>query len=211
MNYLYPIFLNLKGKRCVVVGGGKIAERKIKILLECKANVTVISPEITDYIKCIIDKGKVNHKSRSYEKGDLNNSFLVICATNSKSINEAVSNDAKENGILCNVVDIPDLCNFFVPSVVKSGDLKIAISTNGKSPALAKKIRKELEKIYGEEYAYFINYLGKLRDKLQKEKNIDDDKRKEIFKNIVNSNAIEYLRMGDKEKFIQEVRRWILL
>jgi len=210
MNYLYPIFLNLESKRCLVVGGGEVAERKIKGLLESKADVAVISPDVSEYTANLAKEERIIYKKRSYKKGDLKNFFLVIGATDSGEINELISREAKESGILCNIVDSPHLCNFFVPSVASSGDLKIAISTNGKSPALAKKIRKELENIYGSEYALFLNYLGELREKLLKMKNVNDEKRKEIFENIINSNAIFYLENGDQEKFKEEVEKWIL-
>lgn len=210
MNYLYPIFLNLEDKKCLVVGGGEVAERKVKGLLESKADVTVISPDISEYTANLAEERRIIYKKRAYKKGDLKSFFLVIGATDSAEINELISIEAKESGILCNIVDSPEFCNFFVPSVVSSGDLKIAVSTNGKSPALAKKIRKELENIYGSEYALFLNYLGKLREKLLKMKNINDKKRKEIFENIVNSNAIFYLKNGDQEKFNEEVEKWIL-
>ena len=210
MNYLYPIFLNLESKKCLVVGGGEVAERKVKGLLESKADVTVISPDISEYTANLAKENRIIYKKRSYKKGDLKGFFLVIGATDSSEINELISIETKEMGILCNIVDSPHFCNFFVPSVVSSGDLKIAVSTNGKSPALAKKIRKELENIYGGEYALFLDYLGKIREKLLKMKNINDKKRKEIFENIVNSNAIFYLKNGDQEKFKEEIEKWIL-
>ena len=209
MNRLYPLFLNLEGKRCLVVGGGGVAERKVKSLLECGADVTVIAPAVTEYIERAAKEGSINLEMRSYRSGDVEGYFLVIGATDLLEINESAAREAAESGLLYNIVDIPELCNFFVPSVVSSGDLKIAVSTNGRSPALAKKIRQELEKQYGEEYAFFLEYLGKIREKLLRDKTIDEKRRKQIFEDIVNSDVLEYLRKGDKEKFQEEAGKWI--
>ncbi len=210
MNNLYPIFLNLEGKKCLVVGGGDVAERKITGLLGCKAGVTVISPVVNEKIDELVKESKLIYKKKAYQNGDIKGFFLVIGATDSMEINEIISTEAKELEILYNIVDIPDLCNFFVPSVVNSGDLKIAISTNGKSPALAKKIRKELEDIYGDEYVVFLDYLGKVRENLKKSKDMTEEKRTKIFKNIVYSDALNYLKNGEKEKFMKEIEKWIL-
>ena len=209
MNRLYPLFLNLEGKRCLVVGGGGVAERKVKSLLNCGADVTVIAPVVTEYIERAANEGGINLERRSYEDGDVEGYFLIIGATDMLDVNESIAREAEEAGLLYNIVDLPELCNFFVPSVVSSGDLKIAISTNGRSPALAKKIRQELERQYGEEYAYFLEYLGGLREKLLRDKTIDEKRRKQIFEDIVNSDALEYLRKGDKEKFQEEAGKWI--
>lgn len=172
----YPVFLNLKNKGCVVVGGGKVAERKVLSLLKSGAEVTVISPELTKRLKKESLSGRIKHIPRRYKKGDLKNAFLVIAATDSNEINEKVSEDAPH---LINVVDVPSLCNFIVPSVVKRGPLTIAISTSGVSPSMAKTIRKELEKLYGPEFARYLNSLKKIRIKAMAE--IKDKKERERF------------------------------
>lgn len=172
----YPVFLNLKNKGCVVVGGGKVAERKVLSLLKSGAEVTVISPELTKRLKKESLSGRIKHIPRRYKKGDLKNAFLVIAATDSNEINEKVSEDAPH---LINVVDVPSLCNFIVPSVVKRGPLTIAISTSGVSPSMAKTIRKELEKLYGPEFARYLNSLKKIRIKTMAE--IKDKKERERF------------------------------
>ena len=177
--------------------------------MECGADVTVIAPAVTEYIERAAKEGSINLEMRSYGYGDVEGYFLVIGATDLLEINESAAREAAESGLLYNIVDIPELCNFFVPSVVSSGDLKIAVSTNGRSPALAKKIRQELEKQYGEEYAFFLEYLGKIREKLLRDKTIDEKRRKQIFEDIVNSDALEYLKKGDKEKFQEEAGKWI--
>jgi precorrin-2 dehydrogenase/sirohydrochlorin ferrochelatase len=172
----YPIFLNLKKKKCVVVGGGKIAERKVLSLLKANADVTVISPSLTERLKKESSCGKINHISREYRKGDLKNAFLVIAATASDDINKRVSENATN---LINVVDTPSMCNFIVPSVIRRGLLTIAISTSGVSPALSKTIRKEIERLYGPAFGRYLGALKKIREKAMIE--IKDKKKRERF------------------------------
>src|SRR4030042_7078930 len=188
--YYYPAFLNLKGKKTVVVGGGKIAERKILALLKAGADVTVISPEITKRIEQEKLKGRVKNISRQYRRGDSRKAFLVIAATSSQEINRRVSEDAT---CLVNVVDTPSLCNFIVPSVLQRGHLTIAVSTAGISPALSKSIRKELEKLYGPEFAEYLQLLEKIRKK-QRAEIRDKKKRTEFLKNLASGEIIKMLR-----------------
>lgn len=185
----YPVFLNLKNKGCVVVGGGKVAERKVLSLLKSGAEVTVISPELTKRLKKESLSERIKHIPHRYKKGDLKNAFLVIAATDSNEINEKVSEDAPH---LINVVDLPSLCNFIVPSVVKRGSLTIAISTSGVSPSMAKTIRKELEKLYGPEFARYLNSLKKIRIKAMAE--IKDKKERERFLKKLAADAWKKLR-----------------
>ncbi|MEW6680537.1 MAG: bifunctional precorrin-2 dehydrogenase/sirohydrochlorin ferrochelatase [bacterium] len=140
MRRYYPIFLDIEGKRCVVVGGGKVAKRKIKGLLRAKADVVVISPDLDEELK-----KKVLWIEREYKNGDLNGSFIAIAATNNKEINQMVYNEAENRGGLVNVGDSPNLCRFIVPSIIQKEDFTIAISSGGKNPSLAKKIRLKLE------------------------------------------------------------------
>ena len=195
----YPAFLNLKGKKTVVIGGGKIAERKILALLKTGARITVISPEITKRIAREKLRGSLKHIPRQYRKGDVKNTFLVIAATDSEEINKKVSEDAT---CLVNVVDIPSLCNFIVPSVIQRGLLTIAISTGGISPALSKSIRKELEKLYGPEFAEYLQLLEKIRKKAMAEIR-DKKKRTEFLKNLASGEIIKMLR----EKGFREVEK----
>lgn len=195
MNY-YPSFLNLKGKRAVVIGGGRVAERKILTLLKAGARVTVISPQLTKRIEKEKRKNNIKHISRHYRKGDLKNAFIIIAATDSQVINKHVSEDAL---CLVNVVDAPSLCNFIVPSVVKRGPLTIAISTSGVSPALSRSIRKELEKLYGSEFSRYLKFLEKFRKKVVKEIP-DKTKRAAFLKSLASKEMIEMLRKkGFKE------------
>ena len=195
----YPIFLDIKDKPCVVIGGGNVAERKVISLLDAGARVVVISPVLTPALKKLAREKTINYCPKSYEEGDLKGFFLAYSATDNSSVNRKVFNEAKREGILLNVVDVPKLCNFIVPSVVNRGDLLIAISTSGKSPALAKKIRKHLEREFGEEYAVFLDIMGKVREKvLTRSKESDTSKR--IFEKLVNSPLLEWIRKGEKEK-----------
>lgn len=209
----YPVFLNLRGKGCIVVGGGRVAERKVLSLLKAGADITVISPELTKRLKeeslkrsASLSK-KIKHIPRKYKKGDLKNAFLVIAATDSNKINRRVSEEAP---YLVNVVDMPSLCNFISPSLVKRGPLTIAISTSGVSPSTAKAVRKELEKLYGAEFGKRLASLKKIRAKAMAE--IKDKKKRERFLKKLGSEAIKKLRpairLNDKGiAKLQEARR----
>lgn len=140
MKDYYPIFLDIEGKKCVVIGGGNVAKRKIKGLLRAKANVVVISPDLDNELK-----NRVLWIGREYKDGDLEDAFIAIAATNNKEVNQMVYNEAEMKGILVNIVDNPDLCRFIVPSIIKRDDFTIAISSGGKDPSLSKKIRLTLE------------------------------------------------------------------
>jgi precorrin-2 dehydrogenase/sirohydrochlorin ferrochelatase len=195
----YPVFLNLKGKRAVVIGGGKVAERKILSLLKAGSDVKVISPYLTKRLEKEKLSGRIKHISRQYRKGDLKNAFLVIVATDSPVINDRVSKDAS---CLVNVVDAPSLCNFIVPSVMNRGPLNIAVSTSGISPALSRSIRKELEKRYGPEFNNYLKLLKKIRSKAVE---VIDDKKKrgEFLKAIASEKIINILR----EKGFKETKK----
>lgn len=198
---VYPAFLNLKGKRAFVIGGGKVAERKILTLLKAGAKITVISPEITKRIEGEKRKGRIKHICRQYRKGDLRNAFLVVSATGSHVINKHVSDDAPS---LVNVVDAPALCNFIVPSVIQRGHLTIAISTGGISPGLSKSIRKELEHLYAPDFAHYLRSLKKIRPNAMKE--ITDKKKRTAFlKSLASEEVIGILR----QKGFKEVKRVI--
>jgi precorrin-2 dehydrogenase/sirohydrochlorin ferrochelatase len=198
----YPIYLNLAGRKCVVVGGGEVAERKIETLLAAGARVCLISPGLTPRLSQWVMAGKLVHVCREYLHGDLEGAYLVIGATDDTAINRQVAEDAERAGILVNIVDVPDLCNFIVPSVVVRGDLQLGISTGGKSPALAKKIRRQLEQLYGPEYDEYLNLLGKCR-KLILENISDITRRRNIFQALVDSDLIELIKLRDQAKIGQ--------
>ena len=208
MSSYYPVYLNLEGKKCVVVGGGEVAWRKVETLLAAGAKVCLVSPEITPGIDELVKAGRLVHIRREYRTGDQGGAFLVIGATDNEDINRQVAEDAKKNDILVNIVDAPRLCNFIVPSKVERGDLIISISTGGKSPALAKKIRWQLEGLYGEEYAEYIALLGKCREQVLQQ--IPDiTQRRRIFQALVDSDLIELIKEGDRDKIRQRIEEII--
>src|SRR5208337_1669971 len=179
-HHYYPAFIDLRGKQCIVVGGGKVAERKVAALLRSGAKVTVISPFVTGVLANYSERKRIKHVKRKYRKGDLEDAFIVIAATSDGRVNQEVSLDAP---YLLNVVDAPELANFIVPSVMERGPLALAVSTSGFSPALAKNIRKELELLYTKEFGLFVDFLGKQRRKALADI-ADDGIRERIMKQI---------------------------
>lgn len=163
----YPILLDLKGKKCVVMGGGRVAQRKIKSLLKAKARVWVISPDLTKGLKQLKRKKSIVYVQSRYQAKYLQGAFLVIAATCDEKINRRVASDAQAQGKLTNVVDAPRLSNFIVPSSIHKGGLVISISTNGKAPALSKRIRKDLNKLLIPCYAKFLKTLKAIRRDLR--------------------------------------------
>lgn len=195
----YPLMLEIKGEICLVVGGGKVAVRKVKMLLKCGATVRVVALRVEASLKELMKSGNLECVTGPYEKRHLKDATLVFAATNDNSVNRAISRDAREYGIPVNVADAPELCSFVVPSIVERGDLVVAISTSGKSPALAKQIRMELEQSFGPEYARMLELLGKIRQLLIKmEPNIS--KRKKVLSRIVDSDLLERIRTGENPK-----------
>lgn len=184
MSGYYPVNLKIENKKCVVVGGGKVAERKIKLLLEKGALVTVISPKITLLIEKLWRATKVNHLPVAYSPFSLKDAFLVIAASNDRTVNSRVAKDANRLGILVNVVDSPAESSFILPAILSRGDLTIAVSTAGKSPALARKIKEDLALIYCEEYGDLIEMLAQARERI-KRKYPDFQERKKIWKRIM--------------------------
>lgn len=189
----YPIYLNLKGRRCVIIGGGRVAERKCIPLIENEADITIISPEITERLEDYKRRGLIRHISRPYRKGDLRSAFLVVAATDSEEINKRVYSEAAERNILLNVVDNPELCNFIVPSVFERGELKIAISTGGISPAFAKRIRKELEVMYNREFSKYLRFVKKLRKEI-KDKTRQEKDRTDLLNYLASEEIFNILR-----------------
>lgn len=163
---LFPMFLKLEGRSCLVVGAGKIGEGKIRSLLVSRAKVRVVAPWTTEAVAGWARAGVVNWESREFKLEDLKETFLVIAATSSVDVNDAVYREATRHQILCNVVDDPERCDFYYPAVVRRGALQVAISTEGKSPALAQKLRREYERQLAPFYAGWLEQLGKIRTRL---------------------------------------------
>lgn len=189
----YPVFLNLKGRDCVVVGGGAVALRKALSLIACGARVSVYAPDLVPELEKLALENKIIAEKKPYEPDDLVGASLVICATDDDEINAWVAREAKERGLLINVVDEPELCNFFVPSVLRRGKLAIAVSTEGASPAMAKMIRERLEEMFGPEYEIFLEAMDRLRSRV-KEVFPDEEKRKEFFTQLVHSELMKKIK-----------------
>jgi precorrin-2 dehydrogenase len=194
----YPAFLRVAGRPCLVIGGGTAAERKIDSLLRSGAVVTVISPQLTPTLAALAATQQVTHHQRRYHRGDLQGFFLAYAATDDEGVHAAIAEDASAAGVLLNVVDRPHLCHFIVPSVMERGDLIIATSTSAASPALAKRIRRDLEARFGPEYALALELLRRLREHLRGGARSAADRRR-IFDALVDSPLLDYLRDGQAQ------------
>jgi siroheme synthase-like protein len=175
---MFPIFLKLEGRRCLVVGAGTIAEGKIRGLLDAGASVQVVAPEAIAQIQKLAFDGVLTWNPRRFEMHDLDGKVLVITATSSAEVNAQVFRAARERNVLCNSVDDPENCDFYYGAVVNRGDLQIAISTNGQSPALAQRLRQELEEQFGPEYKAWVAELGEAREQLSAKKIAVEPRRK---------------------------------
>jgi len=187
---LFPMFVKLEGRQVLVVGAGKVGEPKIAALLETGARVRVVALQASSVVREWAQSGKIELKLRAFTADDLAGAFLAIVATNSRSLNERVYYEAQRQGVLCNVVDVPDLCDFFYPAVVRRGDLQIAVSTAGQSPSLAQKIRQQLEKQFGPGYAAWVAELGETR-KLILASDLDKERKLDLLHSLASREALE--------------------
>ena len=193
----YPMMMNLNARNAVVIGGGEVAARKAEMLVKCGAIVTVVAPDLHRLLEPLVSAGKVVHIEGEYEKGQLKGAALVIASTDNTEVNRAVYDDATKIGIPVNVVDVPELCSFIVPAIVESGDLIVAISTSGKSPAMAKRIRKELQAYFGEEYALMLKLMGDARQIMMK-KEPDLNRRMVLLSELANSDLFDRIKSGER-------------
>ena len=198
----YPAFLDLKDKKAVVAGGGKVAERKVRSLINAGAAVKVISPDITENLRKLKKKGSIKHIKRNYKRGDLKDAFIVVVGTSSAEINLKIAQEAQ---YLVNVIDAPSEGNYIVPSIVRRGPLAIAISTEGVSPAVSKAVRQEIEKLYGREFALYLKFVGLIRKKAREK--ITNNKTRE---NFLKSLASEELFTAVRNKGFSAVYKKIL-
>lgn len=194
----YPVNLDIQNRRCLVVGGGSVGTRKVGMLLDCGGMVTVVSPAVTDQLSKLAYNRTITLKERHYQTSDLTGAFLVIGATDNEKLNWRIHADAERLGKLCNIADRPEVCNFILPSVVNRGDMIIAISTSGASPAFAKKIKKDLENEFGDEYAEFLQLMGAIRKKLLI-RNHAPESHKAIFEKLINKGLLEMVRESRTE------------
>jgi len=198
--------MDVSGKRCVVVGSGNVAERKVKRLLACGARVEVVGKALTPILAAWKGEGRIVHREADYEESSLSGAFLVIGATNDETVNGRIAKDARTRGIPVNIVDNPARCDFILPSVFERGDLMIAVFTGGKSPALAKKLREELEESYGPEYAVLLDILGELREKVIAAGRSSAENRA-CFAAVVRSEILDDIRRKDWAKVKEMIRR----
>jgi precorrin-2 dehydrogenase/sirohydrochlorin ferrochelatase len=190
-----------------VVGGGRVGTRKVQTLLSCGARVRVVSLEASESLRRLADRGEVVLHKRAYGPGDLEGAFLVVGATDDEELNRRISADAERLRILCNIADRPQQCSFILPSVIRRGDLVITVSTSGKSPALAKKLRRELEERYGDEYAELLELMGAIRRRLLAREHAPEE-HKPIFEAIINSEILALIRqrrMEEIDRLLAEV------
>jgi len=163
----YPIFLEMKDRRCVVIGGGAVAERRVEGLVAVGANVTVISPAITEGLRDLLTQGAIRHVAREYQTGDRAGYDLFFVATDNLEINAVVSSEARSLRVWVNSADDPDHCDFILPGVIRRGDLTVAVSTGGASPAVTRAIREELDEYFTADYARFVQIAGEVRRELR--------------------------------------------
>jgi precorrin-2 dehydrogenase / sirohydrochlorin ferrochelatase len=195
---LFPIFVKLRDRLCVVVGGGPIAESKIPGLLAAEAKVRVIAPDATESLAAQARDGQIEWLRKIFEPADLIGAYLVVAATSAIEVNHEVFREAEARGILCNAVDDPGYCHFYYPSVVRRGALQIAISTEGFSPALAQRLRRELEVQFGPEYEPWLDWLGAARKYLRAQKD-DPEETRQLLHQLASREMFG--------KFLQETGR----
>ncbi len=190
MTSLFPMFMKMAGKQCLVVGAGRVGEPKIGGLIDTGARVHVVAIAASGQVHEWAGAGKIELELRAFSTGDLDGKFLAVVATVSRSLNERIYLEAQQRGVLCNVVDVPDLCDFFYPAVVRRGDLQIAISTAGQSPSLAQKLRQQLERQFGAGYAAWVEQLGETR-RLILASDLDKERKLELLHSLASREAFE--------------------
>lgn len=205
MSGLFPMFVKLEGKRCLVVGAGKVGEPKISGLLETGARVHVIALEASETVHQWARAGRIALEIRAFAPADLDGSFLAIVATASRDLNGSIYREAQARGVLCNVVDVPEYCDFYYPAVVRRGDLQIAISTNGQSPSLAQKLRQQLEQQFGPGYAQWVAELGETR-KLVLASDLDPQRKSDLLHSLASREALK-AALQEKSAKREEDRR----
>ena len=196
MSSLFPMFLKLEGKRCLVIGAGKVGEPKIGGLLDTGAHVTVVAPDASEGVKHWAREGRIRLELRGFAVDDLEGISLAVVATASRNLNEFIYREAQRRGVLCNVVDVPDLCDFYYPAVVRRGDLQIAISTNGQSPSLAQKLRQQIERQFSAAYGPWVTELGETR-RLVLASDLDAEQKSELLHSLASRQAL-YAALAEK-------------
>ncbi|MEO6724780.1 MAG: bifunctional precorrin-2 dehydrogenase/sirohydrochlorin ferrochelatase [Blastocatellia bacterium] len=195
----YPIYLDLKDRAVLVVGGGVIAEGKALQLVEAGARMRLVSPDLTPQLKALVEQEEIEYRQGEFNADDLLGVVLVVSATNDQSVNEAVARLADERGLLCNVVDQPALCNFITPALVTRGDIQISVSTGGGSPSVAQRVKREIGELIGDEYAELLEVAAEMRAEARQLLKAYEVRR-QVLQAFVESEAIELLRAGKREE-----------
>ncbi len=206
MSY-YPIYLELDGKTVLVVGGGNVAQRKVETLLQYGAVVNIVSKELSSKLKGLVANGEIRQIGENFYDKHLDDAFLAFAATDDTQLNHSISESARKRGLMINAVDQPVDCDFIVPSIIKKGDLSIAVSTSGKSPALAKSIRRQLDSKFGKEYETFLILMGHLRKEILSLK-LSQEENSRIFHEIVASDILKALaedNFGKVESILRSI------
>lgn len=190
MSALFPMFMKLEGRRCLVVGAGKVGEPKIAGLIDTGARFHVVALEATAQVHAWAAAGKITLELRAFAEEDLDGTFMAIVATASRALNASIYREAQRRGVLCNVVDDPEYCDFYYPAVVRRGDLQIAISTNGQSPSLAQRLRQQLERQFGPGYEQWVAELGETR-RLVLASDLDPQRKRELLHSLASREALK--------------------
>ena len=194
----FPVYLNLKGKRVIVIGGGEVAERKVRSLVETGALITVISPDLTPHLALMGRNRSIELRMRPYRPGDCKDASLILSATADPETSKAVWEEGNRLGVLVNTADQPDLCDFIMPAVVRRADLTVAISTGGASPALAATLRRKIENIIGPEYERLLGLLAKVRPEIRRRIK-DEQNRKALHYRVLDSDVLSLLEKNDND------------
>jgi len=203
----YPVFLDLKGKPCVIIGGGEVAERKIQYLLECQATLTIVSPDVTSGIKAKANSGEIVWLERKYIEGDLDGVVLAIAATDQRDVNKVIAEEASNKGVVLNVVDDAALCTFIAPAVVRRGEVTVALSTGGASPALARKLRESLEGNEVLEYAHLASVLSSAREELKRRRvTVHPDR----WQECINGELLSMVKAGHEDQALGKLLEELL-
>ena len=203
---MYPVCLNISGKLCVVIGGGRVAERKIRGMLAGSGTVRVVSPTLTTTLHDLVNKGAIEWREKSYSATDLVGAFLVFAATDTPQVHDAVLRDARAAGLLVNIADNPAACDFQVPATIRRGDLTLSVATKGKSPAVAAMVKRRLEHDFGEEYSHLTVLASALRDHILAENALSHEEKKILFQKILHEDLVDWLRDRRWDKIQQHLQ-----
>ena len=202
----YPIFLDIEDRDVVIIGGGPVCERKAETMMRYGARVTVVSPNFTPAIESWASDGKLRIRRKPYDAGDLDGASIVIASTDDEAVNTQIATDCRKRKIPVNVVDVTHLCEFIVPAIVEQGSIQLAVSTGGKSPALARTLKEDLQKFVGPEYAEINDLLGTLRPSAKRVLPTDTD-RKRFFDGIIARGVVDMLRQGRRREAYETIAR----